>query len=653
MRLRPRDRLLYVVERLMLRGAQWRLLVIAAAVAVIAIVGAALVVAGGEDFDSLGAAVWWAFLRLTDPGYLGDDVGTWRRIVATVLTITGYVVFLGALIAVMTQWLNAFMRHLELGLTPIIKQDHVVILGWTDRTPTLVRELLMSGGRVRRFLRRHDARKLDIVILAEEVGPHYVQELRDRLGEYYDNRRIVLRSGTPLRQAHLERVAFLQASVILLPGSDFPWEIDREAHEAGLTISDTMAIKVLLSIASSARDAREELPQVVAEMTDARKVPVAENAYAGPVEVVASDLIVSRLIAQNLRNPGLSHVATELLSHSHGNQIFVRELRDSEGSGLAEVRARFPRALVIGIARPEGQHFQSLLGLRSTVRLERGDRVVLVAHGYADTEPVDAGKASTAAATSTPSAPASPAGKRRVLVLGWSYRLPSLFAELAAYEREQFAIDILSALPAAERARLLARDPNAPKLEVRQLEGDITVPADLAAVNPQSYDNVLVLGSSWVATRDASDARTVLCCLLLPEALAIGKPPEVVIELLDEANLALLGDHPGEVLISPQIVSHMLAQVALRPELGSVFDELFGPAGAEIHFVRAADYGLTGRAITFADATAEVARRGGVALGFRFAAERRTRTGGVHLNPDRDRGWKLAADDDIVVLIDE
>ena len=53
--------------------------------------------------DDLPAAIWWAFLRLTDPGYLGEDHGVIPRTVSTVLTLAGYVVFLGALVAIMTK----------------------------------------------------------------------------------------------------------------------------------------------------------------------------------------------------------------------------------------------------------------------------------------------------------------------------------------------------------------------------------------------------------------------------------------------------------------------------------------------------------------------------------------------------------------------
>ena len=43
-------------------------------------------------------------------------------------------------------------------ITPIAENGHILLLGWTDRTPTIVRELVVSEGRVGRFLRREGGR---------------------------------------------------------------------------------------------------------------------------------------------------------------------------------------------------------------------------------------------------------------------------------------------------------------------------------------------------------------------------------------------------------------------------------------------------------------------------------------------------------------
>ncbi len=94
----------------------------------------------------------------------------------------------------------------------------------------------------------------------------------------------------------------------------------------------------------------------------------------------------------------------------------------------------------------------------------------------------------------------------------------------------------------------------------------------------------------------------------------------------------------------------MLAQVALRPELRAVFDELFGPGGAEIAFVPATEYGLAGGGITFRDIQRHLTRYGEIALGVR-PAPRAGETGNtVRLNPAHDQPWTLGPEDNLVVL---
>jgi hypothetical protein len=239
---RVKNRIKFHVERLLLRGVHFRLLVIGSLVGLIDVVGGILVQVRDAAFDDPWTAVWWAFLRLTDPGYLGDDEGVARRVISTVVTVLGYVLFMGSLMAIMTQWLNQTIRNLERGLTPIAQSNHILILGWTNRTAAIVEELMRSEGRVRRFLRRRSARGLHIVILAQEVSMERTLELRLALGDLWDLRKITFRSGTPLLVEHLERVDFKNAGAIILPGGDFVYGSADE--------SDTRIVKTLLSVAS-------------------------------------------------------------------------------------------------------------------------------------------------------------------------------------------------------------------------------------------------------------------------------------------------------------------------------------------------------------------------------------------------------------------
>jgi hypothetical protein len=162
----------FTIERLLLRGLHYRLLFAAAIVALVSVSAGIMVVLLDPKFHDAGAAIWWSFLRLSDPGYLGDDEGAVSVTISTVVTILGYVLFLGLLVAILTQWMNTLIERVESGTTRIRFKNHVLILGWNHRTPSIVLELLETRGRALRFLAESGASRLRIVILAECVDAH-------------------------------------------------------------------------------------------------------------------------------------------------------------------------------------------------------------------------------------------------------------------------------------------------------------------------------------------------------------------------------------------------------------------------------------------------------------------------------------------------
>jgi ion channel POLLUX/CASTOR len=239
---------------------------------------------------------------------------------------------------------------------------------------------------------------------------------------------------------------------------------------------------------------------------------------------------------------------------------------------------------------------------------------------------------------------------RRILLLGWNHKVPALLREFDGNGEERFRIDVLAAVPVEERAaRLLRHDINLHRVTVHHIEGDYTVPSDLAKVRPGDYDNVVLLGSDWLETGEEADARTILGYLLLREMLPDFGGPEILLELMDPGSIALFRSRRSEVLVSPVVLGHILAQVALRRELRAVFDELFGPGGAEIFFQPTSLYAAAGGGVTFRQLRASAARRGETALGVRIA-ERDDNAGGVFLNPPPEQQWQLSPDDELVVL---
>ena len=639
---RLRNILKFQVEQLLLRGAHSRLLFIASMVGVVAIVGGLVVQATDAPLEDGKSAVWWAFLRLTDPGYLGDDEGMARRLISATLTVLGYVLFMGSLIAILTQWLNQKIRDFERGLTPIFRRNHVLILGWTNRTPAIVEELMRAEGRVRRFLRRRGARSLHVVILAEDVSLERTIELRRTLGDLWKTGKITFRSGTPLRLKHLERVDFLHASAIILPGADFAYGSANE--------SDTRIVKTLLSIAKHASDSADEsLPLLVTEIFDPRKVSMARGTYRGNLEVLASDVFIARCMAQTVRHPGLSSVFQEILSHGQGSTIFMRSFESLAGACFGDLTLSSPNAILLGVVRSEEERYCPLLNPSTNLRLESADRLVFLARAYEDCEVRTGDLSQHPKDEYRETAPARVKNERRILILGWNHKVAAFLKELARYIHERFDIAIFSLVPAAERETELNRQGiDVHRVVLTHCEGDYTSPTELAAMKPSSYDNVVFLGSDWLETQEESDARTIMGHLVLQNALkGLPDKPEILVDLMDADNVELFDDGNSEVLVTPTIVSHVLAQVALRRELNVVYEELFDAGGAEIFFRRVSDYGTTGQEIALEQLTEKAAGCGEIVLGVRSTSE------GVTLNLQPDNSRSLSELDDLIVLVRE
>ena len=640
------NRLKFQIEQLLLRGAHSRLLFIASLVGLVAIGGGLLVQATDAPFDGNETAIWWAFLRLTDPGYLGDDEGLSRRMISTMLTVLGYVLFMGSLVAIMTQWLNQKIRNFESGLTPIVRRNHILILGWTNRTPAIVEELMYSEERVRRFLELLGARGLHVVILSEDVSLERTMELRNALGPLWDARKITFRSGIPLRMEHLERVDFRNASAIILPGADFAYGSADE--------SDTLIVKTVLSIANQQGLRRSQpLPLLVTELFDPSKIFMAQKAYQGILEILATDVFITRCMAQNIRHPGLSHLFHEILSHRQGNSIYIRTFESFMGSRFGELAGACPKAILLGIVRPHRERFLSILNPSEDLILESGDRLVFLSQTYQDCEiPKDFSSKQSPPrpeSTSRQRSQMQIERKRRILILGWNHKVARLVGELDDYLLEHFEISALSRKPTVERETELAQQGiNQGRVTVNHYEGDLTSLSDLETAHPSSYDNVVMFGNDWLETQEKSDARTITGHLVLKNILeGHVTEPRILVDLMDANNIGLFEDENTEVLVTPVMASHVLAQVALRRELNAVYAELFGAGGAEICFRSVTDYNIADQKIRFGALKEIAANCGEIVLGIRL------KNSLIELNPERNTTYILKETDDLIVLVRE
>jgi ion channel POLLUX/CASTOR len=639
------DRLFLLVELRLLPGLTQRLVLIGGVIAALAMSGGLAVwwLAPLPE-ESVGEAIWWAFLHLSDSGYLGDDSGVFRRAVAATLTVSGLVVFVGLLVAVMTQWLTQRIVQFERGVTRVPFENHVLILGWSNRTLPILRELLESTDRVQQMLAERGARRLRIVILDDAVDHAMQQALRDGLGPLYDARRVLLRYGSPLRTEHLERVNFAAAATVILPAV--------AAEDAAQVSSDAQVIKTLMAAKDAVGDrVPSAMPLIVAELFDPSKDSIAEAVYPGPLELLATERFLAQLVAQNIRHTGLSHVYRDLLTHADGDEVYAPPAGTLSGVSFAEARRRLPTGILLGTVA--GTHRSaSVLCPPADHVIEPSARLIVLAKSLAHCTVAPSPRALVAGASDDAPDDPEPRPPRRVLILGWGRKVPALISELDRIGSERCEVVVASALAVAPREQAVRRIAGALRhTEVWQREAEFTSRADLERLEPWTYEDIVVAASDWIDDPVEADARAVLAYLMLQQVLlGAERPPDVLVELLTEDSAPMLRSVQHEVIVGPSLISHMLANVALRRELSPVFGDIFTPGGTEVGFASLQSYGLEAGALSFDAISDAVARFGDIALGVSFAARASEPGGGMRLNPDRATPLQLTPADRLIVL---
>ena len=561
---------------------------------------------------------WTSFTSILGKG--GE--GTWADRIVGVLywfiaiisggTVTGFIVGL----------INAALTEIKKGRSPIIAQNHTLILGWSNRIFPILKELEEAG--------RNQRRKPTVVIFANKTREWMEQQIKNNAGAL-KRLDVVTRMGDLNSLAELKRTNLGSSKSIII--------LDETSSSDAGSVNTVFAVKALST---------NPTQKLIVEIDDKTVAHSLATATKGLVIPVRSHDIIARVTAQASRQPGLAAVILDLLDFG-GDEIYFQQVPALAGKSYKEALVSFNDASIIGLAHSDGT---VELNPKGTTKLKATDKVIAVAE---DDDKVVYTGPTDLVAKSKPVVSKVPARKpEHMLVIGWSSMGRTILEELAPFMVKGSTVHIIAKKDYVKRSETENLNFGALKTTFAFTSGDIN---DMtAAASAKHYDQILVLGYRKGVTVADADALTMLSMLQLNQLFEQDgngvEPTRLVAEIIDSskaeiARVAAVDD----LVVSDKLAALLMTQIAENVALAPVFTDLFDADGASINLKPIEYFAKLGKEISYGELVAAAAAHGDSAIGIRIAANS-TKDGstGVELNPSKHATFKPAAGDGLVVI---
>ena len=600
---------------------------------------------GGGWIDSY----WWSIKHVLDPGAFAENYGAPLSVlIFSLLLSLGGLVFLGALIGLISASIQQQLEQLELGNTQVVEKNHVVILGWGPSSLDLIRNLIS--------IHAHAI----IVILAPCELSFMREELR-REGIAINAAKLVLRKGIPSRSFDLDRISVRNAASINIVAHSLDVEQNRDFYNSP---SDAEAIKTLLVLESllqlhQCSNPNNKYPpfkskkpiSLVCEICSKENIEIAKIASSGQASIVSTADFASRLLVQAARQPGIIDVF-ECILNQDLKGIRVQSMPEAVGKQFSSLFAYTQLAVPIGVSwledRGRSKRTASALNLEPSYEIEDGEDIVLLSQ----VDPVfihrspEINKHKRLSSTDHSRSPSSGHHFDSVLIIGANALLDEILVELNGHALSRTTVVLVSD---RSNDQLAIGDQRLfPKLDFVSQQGSTLNRSLLTDLIYSDFDCIFILADESFGD---ADARSIMTLLMLGDIVRHRQDlpvPRVVLELKDSRNRDLVKNSiASEIVVSSDLVSTVMAQTSRYPVVGPVYRELLSAGGIQISF-RTPDYfNISNQKILHSELIAVALQKFETVIGMMLSTQN-----GVELvlAPDIASVWELTDDDTIVVL---
>lgn len=546
--------------------------------ATLLLAGTAAIGAAAGDFPNFGEALWSGIRHLLDPGSLGDDETTGRRIVGLIEVLIGIVLVVGLALTVLSDVVDRLLHRLGESDPPVRTSGHLLIIG--------------AGGALNAVLARLEEREPDAVavVLIPPEDAASRRRLQERLAAAAPRLAIRVVGGDASSAGGLARAAAGAARAIAVLS---PANVDDDA-------ADVHAIEIGAALAEVLAEAGSE-PHVGVELRRGRNVDSIWTQFPDNFDAVVRDRSLGAVLVIAISHPAFV-TALGVAPAKDAGGIFLTAAAPFAGARFGTLLTLLDDAIPIGLA-PGGDLARISYAPDPTTPIGPADRIVVIADDEAA-----ASRPGAAPAAPTPAAPA-PARiallpPPRALIVGWSDAAASMLAALGSLPGPRPQLSVLGAegsIPASAGAGVIDRR-----------VGDPSDPDDLAAaIGDVDPGVVLVAAVDGPGDDRAADARAALTALHLCR-IAGERPLPLLVEQRspDRERPLARADHRIRVVSGAALAGQTIGLAAVDPDALAA-QEAF--ATHPIGRVRVADLGVA--AGTFAAAYAALLAAGAVPIG--------------------------------------
>ncbi len=543
--------------------------------------------------------------------------------------------FISVLIGILTSIIESRIIELRRGRSQVLESNHSVFLGWSNKLFTAIKELSEAN---------KSLKKASIVVLTirDKV---FMEEYLLREIPANSTTKVICRTGDPSDSKDLEIISPNSARSIVLLATDDEF-------------SDSMVLKRALALQ---KNDLVTCP-VIAEVNSA------ENAEAlkllPKLTVIQPRNFIMRLLAQSLKEPGLSKVYSELLTFE-GKEIYfwpqIKQLNLFEdhivGRTFKEVVYEFENSSLIGIVHD----YQSLGGNAQTNAvkilpnldyvIQSSDRLILISEddstiggsvGKSVFKNLAFNNLANQAYTYKP---------KHITIVGWHNWGDILLSELQMQLPGGSHIDLYYNSE-------LSDGPDLSLIEVlTNLKVSIQVQNSLKketfeAIQWEKTDSVLLLGYRDKLNLQQADSYTLLTFTHIKFIRDSQKRDiNICCEILDPKNGELIeGTRDDEFVASDELVAKYLIQLSENKYLKSVYTDLLDESGSELFLRPAFTYVSNHDKVSFADLVNTGLERNEIVIGIQLKTAANNHKINSILSPAKMSSYQLNEQDRIIVI---